>query len=247
MRKWTGIAVFVFCLCLIFGAMADTYQSGDFMGPNNDTAVVISRNLTIREEATTRGKKVTSVNNGAILTVYETDEKGDWLLVDYTDSKGELYSGWVLAKYTIRNPLIITLLTGNVPAYSAPTTKSKLVGSLDKNTELTVIGEWGNFYIVNLRQASAYILKSTEMETNLVSDFTHGLTATTLSDTLLRSGPGKNWNTIVVIPTNTLVLVEDMADGWVQVQYGTYTGFVPAEDLDLPMDQVDVLISDGVG
>ena len=57
----------------------------------------------------------------------------------------------------VHDQLILTLRKSNIPAYAAPTLEAKKVGSLSKYTQLNVIGTWDDFYIVSLRDASAFI------------------------------------------------------------------------------------------
>ena len=110
------------------------------------TAVVISKRVTIRSEMSMGSKSLGSANNGDVLSVLSGGD-GNWLHIEYDTGKKQV-EGYVQRMYVIQRPLKVTVRTANTPAYSAPTKSSKLVGSLDAYTELTVIGTYDDFYIV---------------------------------------------------------------------------------------------------
>ena len=224
------------CVCLAMPALAadEGYVSG-----------VISKNVSIRVSPDARSQRLVYAPNGSLLTV--TGEQENWLAVDFTDSKGVAYSGWAQSAYVVRGAMTVTLLSSNVPAYSAPSRKAKLVGSLSKDTELTVIGTWGSYYIVNLRQAAAYIPKSADLEVSAgnaadIENQISGYSATTLTDTLLRSGPGRTWRSQTIIPSGSSVTVTNITeDGWAQVNYQGYSGYVLLSDLSLGGMDLEVM------
>jgi Bacterial SH3 domain. len=237
MKKTALILACVLCLCAVLPASAAGYVSGDYMGSDGTKAIVISRNVSIRVSPDTRSQRLASATNGEVLTV--TGEEGAWLAVDYQDAKGNVYSGWALSTYLIRGAMTLTLLSSNIPAYCAPSRSSKQVGSLAKGTELTVLGTWGDFYIVNLREAAAYISMSADLEVSFGEAIIPGesgslLTAVAQTDTLLRSGPGSAWASVAIVPSGAAVSVLSVTeDGWAQVQYGESSGYVLYADLNV--------------
>ena len=238
MKKCAALLVFLLGLCFTMnGLAASGYVSGDYMGLDDSTAVVISRTVSIREKPDVRSTRLASASNGTVLDVIGED--GNWFMVEYTDDKGNVYSGYALKNYIVRGAMTLTVLSDNLSAYCAPSRNAKLVGSLSKNTELTVIGTWGDYYIVNLRQASAFIPMSADVETSVsVVDEMVGVdqtgTAYTITDTLLRSGAGRSFRAVVQLPADTPVTVLAITDdNWALIKYGSYTGYVDAADLDL--------------
>ena len=81
--------------------------------------------------------------------------ENNWAEVQYAKN-GKKYTGWINQNYIVSNYLTLTLRKSNVPAYCAPSRETKIVGSLPKYTQLIVIGMWDDFYIVSLRNASAW-------------------------------------------------------------------------------------------
>lgn len=133
-----------------------TYTSGDDMGIEGTGAgVVISKSATIRSTPSYSGKKITSVPGGSFILASPNVENG-WRKVTYVENR-KTYDGWMLDDYMVHDQLILTLRKSNIPAYAAPTLEAKKVGSLSKYTQLNVIGTWDDFYIVSLRDASAFI------------------------------------------------------------------------------------------
>mgnify|MGYP003623882591 CR=1 FL=1 len=67
----------------------------------------------------------------------------------------------------VRNPACITS-TKSTYVYATPDRGAKKVGQLISGTQLVVIGEWGEFWMVNLRSASGFIYKR-DVEDNYIN------------------------------------------------------------------------------
>lgn len=193
MKKVLMVLGLVFVMALTSTALAD-YTSGDDLGNAGiGSAIVITKSATIRSKPSFQGKKVVSVEGESELLVLGNFE-GNWAEVQYS-KKGKTYTGWINQNYIVSNYLTLTLRKSNVPAYCAPSRDTKIVGSLPKYTELNVIGMWDDFYIVSLRNASAFIHKDaglwTSVEINeMLSSSSNGHTT---CETTLRTGPGEDW------------------------------------------------------
>lgn len=192
------IAWILLTLCFVFHcgfAMANSsYTNGDNLGiAGIGNAIVITKSATLRSKPSTQGKKVVSVEGEAELLVLGNFE-GNWAEVQYS-KKGKTYTGWVNQNYIVSNYLTLTLRKSNVPAYCAPSREAKIVGSLPKYTELNVIGMWDDFYIVSLRNASAFIHKDAGMWTSVEINekLSSSVNGRTTCKTTLRTGPGENW------------------------------------------------------
>ncbi len=118
--------------------------------------VVLCEAVTLRESASTSSGKITSIKNGTWLTIL--NEQNGWYYVSYQESARKVYTGWVFGDYILRNPWYITTSAATY-AYSLPDLSAKKVGQITSGTNLLVIAEYGDFYVVNLRSASAFIYK----------------------------------------------------------------------------------------
>ena len=163
------IAWIVLTLCLMVScgcaAASGSYTSGDNLGNAGvGSAIVITKSATIRSEPSLQGKKVVSVDGESSVLVLGRFEN-NWAEVQYAKN-GKKYTGWINQNYIVSNYLTLTLRKSNVPAYCAPSRETKIVGSLPKYTQLIVIGMWDDFYIVSLRNASAFIHKDAGLWTS---------------------------------------------------------------------------------
>lgn len=181
---------------------------------------VISRNATVRAEPSTGAKSLGSVSNGSQLSG-RTDYSGNimtqngFYAVEY---KGQ--DGWISSAYCVCGPFEIVLQESNVPAYCAPNSSSKRVGSLEKCTRLTVLGFYGDYYVVNLRQASAFIPMSvrhydTAFERLYYNAPTYEAAVT--YETTLRTGPGSGYTSLGKLRVGYSFRYCDILDGYCMV------------------------------
>lgn len=119
--------------------------------------VVISQNVTLRESPSTGAKQLARPSNGDVLDIL--DEQNGWYTVRYWDkTKGPL-EGYVRTNFVVRNPAFVTT-TKATYVYAMPSRNSKMVGEIISGTQLVVIGEWNDYWVVNLRSASGFIHKN---------------------------------------------------------------------------------------
>ncbi len=181
---------------------------------------VISRNATVRTEPSTGSRSLGSVSNGGQLTG-RTDYNGNiitqngFYAVEY---KGQ--DAWISSAYSVCGPFEIVLQESNVPAYCAPNRNSKRVGSLEKGTRLTVLGFFDDYYVVNLRQASAFIPMSvkhydTAFERLYVDAPTYQAAVT--NETTERTGPGDNYVSLDKLRVGYTFRYCDIINGWCMV------------------------------
>jgi uncharacterized protein YgiM (DUF1202 family) len=118
--------------------------------------VVISENVSVREAPSTNATRLARPSNGAVLDIWS--EADGWYYVTYYDEDGQVFQGYVLVDYIVINPVYLTT-TKATYVYSTPSRASKKVGQITTGTPLLVIGEYNNFWVVNLRSASGFIYK----------------------------------------------------------------------------------------
>ena len=205
----------------------DGYTSVDGCGgvtaADEATVTVISKSASIWSEPRTNSKKLSSAAHGASLWC-RLDAQGRPIQQNgfyAVETNGR--DGWINASYAVLNDLTITLLESNVPAYIAPDTASKKVGSLSKLTKYRVIGFYDDFYIVNLRDAAAaYIPMSVRHRDNTFDRNYHGgggynRVGTTWGKTSVRTGPGSGYPEMGTLKAGASVRVYDVIDDWYMI------------------------------
>lgn len=193
-----------------------------------DTASVrvISRNASVWAQPRTNSKKLGTVKNGEELacmtyasgsSVHVMEEDG-FYAVSY---KGN--TGWINAAYVVCAPYEIVLMEGNVPAFCAPDYTSKRVGSLNKLTRYTVLGFYEDFYVVNLREAAAYIPMSVaHYDSDLERLYYGGMRAavTASRKTVMRTGPGDEYASVKDVKAGQRFTCLDEIEGWYLIEDG---------------------------
>ena len=143
-----------------YNGWVDITGYGGVAVPESTAVRIISRNASVWAQPRTNSDKLGTVQNGDELHG-RVDANTNIIMQDgfyAVDYNGQ--DAWVNSAYAVCGPFEIVLMESNVPAYSAPDRSAKLVGSLSKLTRYTVIGLYGDFYVVNLREAAAFIPRS---------------------------------------------------------------------------------------
>ncbi|MBR1409406.1 MAG: SH3 domain-containing protein [Clostridia bacterium] len=238
MKKTVLIILLAVLTAGALAVRADTtgygYVSGDHQGTisREYEAIVVSKSVTLRSKASYSGTSLGSASNGDVLTVLDDSDR-TWVRVR-AKIKNKQMEGWVLRSYIVVQPLTLTLRKSNTPAYSAPSGSSKLVGSLPAFTNLEVLGTYDNYYVVSLRQASAFIKIGTDVWTSLEIEslFAGGSgTAITTRKTKTRSGPGESWAEGPTIASGETLTISWEEDGWYPALYDDQMLYVDSEDL----------------
>ena len=224
----------------------DGYAEADEMGQyqpytGRQYVQIISKSASIWSQPKTNSKKLGSASNGdelrCVLEEGNPATEGDFFVVEY---KGN--TGYVNKRYAVASPLEIVLMESNVPAYIAPDSSSKCVGSLSKHTRYTVIGMYDDYYIINLRgAAAAFISKEIQCYDSRFESFYLSMpteTGTIIRDTQLRSGPGEDYPKVADVKAGDTFEFYDMINAWHMLRYTPKGGepvfvFVYCNDVDV--------------
>lgn len=228
------------------------YYSSGYLEPEEspfyqDTQVVrvISKSASIWQEPRTNSKKLGSATNGQEIEIIRGEnggplEQNGFYRVDYNGK-----AGWINKEYCVYAPLEIVLMESNVPAYCAPDTRSKKVGSLSKLTRYTVIGTYGDYYIVNLRQAAAFIpMDVAHYDTTFEGRFLPAEdwqkeNGVTIAKTTLRTGPGDWYASVADVKAGYAFTCVGEINGWFVVVYkssstdGTVLVYLPSYNAEV--------------
>ncbi len=229
----------VLAMALPVVAAASSYVVGDNrgQGPVFNRAIVLASRVTMRDQPSYSGKTITRINGGSEVTLI-SDANG-WVQATYVDDKGASHTGYLRDIYLAKNPVVLTLRESSVSALAAPDPNSKHVGDLPRYTVLPVIGTWGNYYIVSLRNASAFIAMDVKAWTDTeLALYNQGVAQNlvTLRKTPLHTGPGTDWHKVEDAAQGaTLVAVGAPENGWYPVRYDEkFVAFVNANDVQPP-------------
>lgn len=196
---------------------------GGVAGADDSFVHVISKSASLWSQPSTGSKRLASMSFQDTATCrFNADGtpvmQNNFYQVDY---KGK--SGWVGAQYVVRNTLEIVLMESNVPAYIAPDTRAKKVGSLSKMTRYRVLGFYDDFYIVSFRGAAcAYIPMSCrhyDSSFELFHKQSSWYSGTIDADTKLRTGPDDSYPEIKDMKAGTTFDCINEIDGWYVMIY----------------------------
>lgn len=224
------------------------YYSSRYEEPDEnpyDTKVVrvISKSASIWQEPRTNSKKLGSASNGDQIDIIRGEnggplEQDGFYRVSYNGK-----AGWINKAYCVYAPLEIVLMESNIPAYCAPDSSSKKVGSLSKLTRYTVIGTYGDYYIVNLRQASAFIpMSAAHYDSTFEGRFLPAgseKNGKTLTKTTLRTGPGEQYAAVEDVKAGYAFTCVGKINGWFVLAYqskstdGTVLVYLPSYDAEV--------------
>ena len=222
---------------------ADGMGYAPYNGEDEQFIRIITKSASVWEEPRTNSKKMGSVSNGdellCLIDEGNPATEGDFFVVEY---KGNV--GYVNQDYAVVSPLEIVLMESNVPAYIAPDSSAKCVGSLSKHTRYTVIGMYDDYYIINLRgAAAAYISKETKCYDNRFEKYYLAMPTqlgTIIRKTELRTGPGEEYPKVADAKAGDTFEFYDMINAWYLLRYTPKGGepvfvFVYCNDVDVPI------------
>ncbi|MDR1569031.1 MAG: SH3 domain-containing protein [Oscillospiraceae bacterium] len=118
--------------------------------------VVICSSVSIRAEANTRATLLKNAPNGAVVNI--VSEYSGWYQIQYSDpSTGQLIEGYARTDFIMAQPSF-TIIDKLTDVYAMPQRGSKKVGQVAKGATLMILGQMGDYYAVNLRSASGFVL-----------------------------------------------------------------------------------------
>lgn len=206
---------------------------------------VISKSASVWQDARTNSKKLGSASNGQELEIIRGENGGPLEQDGFYRVSFNGKAGWINKDYCVYAPLEIVLMESNVPAYCAPDTSSKKVGSLSKLTRYTVIGTFGDYYIVNLRQAAAFVPMNVDhYDTSFEGRFLPAEdwqkeNGVTLSKTTLRTGPGDGYASVADVKAGYEFTCVGEINGWYMLAYeskgtdGVVIVYLPSHDAEV--------------
>ena len=250
-REWVRSAIYGYTAFASYAEECDGYRCVDGLGGATSADPfylrVISKSASVWSEPRSNSKKLASVSHGELLMCRNAESEDDiWMengffAVEYkTGGKSaEWKPGWVNSDYVVRNTLEIVLMESNVPAYIAPDTDSKKVGSLAKQTRYQVIGFYDDFYIINLRGAAAAFIPMDVRHYDTCFEGSYRQSpvfdGVTTRKTSVRTGPGSDYPEAYTMKSGRTFECLDRIDGYYMLldeDSGAYV-FINAEDAEV--------------
>lgn len=213
-------------------------EKGEMMGIQGKI-VDIESTANIREKADATAKVVANLENSTEVTVLSGS--GDWFEILYNDKKGYIFKKYIsIGSDHGASTTVDTLFsawkgssnTSSLKIRSGPSTGYDVLATISKKTAVTVIGESGNWYYVQLANGvkgfayKDYIQKGSGYST---------CTITGVSNTLnIRSGPGTTNSVVTSVANGTVLTLLDDSQSWYKVKTSDgKEGYVSSEYVKL--------------
>ncbi len=199
-----------------------------------------SSTLNMRASASTSSAVVTTLKNGASVTI--TGESGDWYAITYGN-----YSGYVMKKYVTtgsssdtgtssssgKYPATIRLAsaTSTVNVRAGAGTNTSKLGTLSHGAAVNVVAQNGDWYKIEYGTGYGYVLKSyvvlsTDSGSSSSSSTTSTTTAKTTSNVNLRSSASTSGTKLGTYVSGTQVTVLEKGSTWSKVSVDGKTGYM---------------------
>ncbi len=156
----TALVLVLSCIGTVCAEIIPPYEPGQQIGY---PAVVLCETLTLREKASSSSKAVQILNYGDLPIVVGADQpagakvENGFVYCTLGDSE-DSPCGWLNADYIFINPAwYVTVKSTAVYAWNDITAPK--IALLDKGTQLPILKEEENWYLVSLRGAVGWIRK----------------------------------------------------------------------------------------
>ena len=156
----TALILAIVCIGTVYAEIIPPYEPGQQIGY---PAVVLCEKLTLRESPSSSSKAVKTLHYGDLPIVVGADlpegakKENGFVYCTLGDSE-DSPCGWINADYIAVNPAWY-VTEKNTSVYAWNNTSAPKVALLDKGTQLAILKEEGNWYIVSLRGAVGWIRK----------------------------------------------------------------------------------------
>lgn len=186
--------------------------------------IINDNNVNLREKPSTASSVIIKMTQSSQVSILS--QSGGWYKIKYKNK----YTGYVredfvdVKKTGLNDPAI---MTDDGTLYKDSNDKSAKIESLKKDTEVTIIGSYGNWIEIKHGLKSGYIY----------SKLVHKYTITTLnvtgsvnaSDVKLRKSPNTAASVLTVLKKSTALTVYQLKDNWLYVSAGGKKGYVRSD------------------
>ena len=117
---------------------------------------VLCQTLSVRQEPDLSASIILTLQYSDICQIIE--ESASWYRVGYTVNSQSI-TGWVKKDYVLTD-FRYFVTDQETPVYAYPDTSAKRIALLEEGESVTIITEWGDFFVISLRGASGFIART---------------------------------------------------------------------------------------
>jgi len=203
---------------LFFSTFTFFPMQADAATASTGTVNTVGTNL--REQATTTSAVLTTLPNGASVTV-KGSASGGWYQVTYETFTGYVRTDFVDVLVTgLSDPGVIIQQT---QVFEQSDTTSTVQGTLTTPTEVTVTATYGSMYGIKAGNVTGYVPQRCVHKYNVIM---LNLNATITGGVHMRSLPNTSCEVIMDLSRGTSVKAVSIQDHWVKITYSGKTGYV---------------------
>jgi len=222
-------------------------SGGNTQPPGNNSGSVIAKGvvtagtLNVRSGAGTGFNIIGKLASNAAVDILE--KVGSWYKIKYGNTVGYVHGDYIKLSSNDtpsrgeQQTGVGTVTASGLNVRSGPGTNYSRIGFLNRNSQVTIIGQTGAWYKIKFGSTIGYVhsdyvkvstAASSRGEDRDQLPSTAVVTATWLN---VRTGPGINYSRIGAIKMNSRVTILQKVGTWYRIQYGTLSGYVSGEYL----------------
>jgi len=225
-------------LVVLFLAVLSFCVGSAFAAPAGVEAAVTCRILYIQDaprEGAKTSVKLKNDDNVIILTDYYGNfiEENEYYRVYEPDHGVE---GWLPKRLLVPYARHLVVAETGVTVYSSPSMQYNVTDCLGKGTEILIIEEYGDFFVVNFRESSGFIHKSENVYKREDNEFYQSLEevdGTVLTQTIAYAFPDENTYKVAFYSAGDRVEVIAELENWWVLDEGERYAFVRKDAVKL--------------
>ncbi len=226
------------------GYILKTYVRITSSGASSEPAVQgygqTTGNVNFRSGPSTSNSILSKLSKGTAVTIYSS--ANGWYYVSVNGTMGYLSGDYVKVTGSAETGsagtsggTTTTVWTGvvvneYVRMRSTPdlSTQNNIIANYDVGTQVTILGQTGDFYLVTMNGTMGYMhkdyVKVTGQQT--VNSGTSATTGVTTATVYLRSGPSTGKSIVTTLKKGVTIVILGSEGDWYQAQAGSYTGYL---------------------
>ena len=233
-------------------------SSGESSSNKSGKVVNVHSSLNVRNGASTSSGIIGSLSNGSNVTIL--GESGNWYKIKYGNSTGYVSKDYVKTSEESSNSNTgnnassssgesssnksgkVVNVHSSLNVRNGASTSSGIIGSLSNGSNVTILGESGNWYKIKYGNSTGYVskdyVKTSEESSNSntgnnassssgeSSSNKSGKVVNVHSSLNVRSGASANSSVIGSLANGSNVTIVGESGSWYKIKYGNTTGYV---------------------
>ncbi len=199
-------------------------------------------NLSLRKGPATSYTKITTLKKGTSVTIIAKSSNG-WYKIKYKNGDGYVSSQYITLNNT--KPSIqetsysaTGTVTSNLNVRKGPNTTYAKIGSLKKDSKVTIIAKTSNnWYKVKFNSGYAYVSSqyiSLNTTKPSIQETSYSATGTATSNLNVRKGPNTTYNKIGYLEKNSKVtIVAKTSNNWYKIKFNSGYAYVSSQYINI--------------